>query len=119
MKILNSQKNGLVKVQQLRTQMSLSITVQHWRTLSLPGSGSIFKIRPFEVVTGNLAFLAIAIYLPTHLCHKIIFPSKERVGIITQNENGPCPLLSIVNVLLLRGKLSLPDGCEVSSSNTK
>lgn len=23
-----------------------------------------------------------------------------------QNENGPCPLLAIINVLLLRGKLS-------------
>jgi hypothetical protein len=47
--------------------------------------------------------------------------------VITQNENGPCPLLrcrpssrpllpSIANVLLLRGKLSLPEGCEVISA---
>ncbi len=35
---------------------------------------------------------------------------------MTQNENGPCPLLSIVNVLLLRGKLTLPEGCEVISA---
>ncbi|XP_023345436.1 ubiquitin carboxyl-terminal hydrolase MINDY-1 [Eurytemora carolleeae] len=34
-------------------------------------------------------------------------------AIITQNENGPCPLISIVNILLLRGKLSLPEGAEV------
>jgi len=40
----------------------------------------------------------------------------RRVGIVTQNENGPCPLLSIVNVLLLRGKLTLPEGCEVISA---
>ena len=40
----------------------------------------------------------------------------RRVGIMTQNENGPCPLLSIVNVLILRGKLSLPEGCEVISA---
>ena len=40
----------------------------------------------------------------------------RRIGIITQNENGPCPLLSIVNVLLLRGKLTLPEGCEVISA---
>lgn len=39
-----------------------------------------------------------------------------KYAIITQNENGPCPLLSIVNILLLRGKLSLPEGCEVISA---
>ena len=33
---------------------------------------------------------------------------------VTQNSNGPCPLISIVNVLSLRGKLSLPQGCEVT-----
>ncbi len=38
------------------------------------------------------------------------------VPIITQNVNGPCPLLSLVNVLLMRGKMRLPDKCEVVSS---
>lgn len=28
---------------------------------------------------------------------------------LLQNANGPCPLLAIANVLLLRGELSLPD----------
>ena len=42
--------------------------------------------------------------------------APRRVGVVTQNENGPCPLLSIVNVLILRGKLTLPDGCEVISA---
>ena len=41
---------------------------------------------------------------------------QTRCPIITQNVNGPCPLLSMANVLLLRGKMSLPDGCEVVSS---
>ena len=40
-----------------------------------------------------------------------------RTPIVTQNENGPCPLLSIVNILLLRGKLSLPDNCDVVSAS--
>jgi len=31
-----------------------------------------------------------------------------KVAIITQNENGPCPLLAIMNVLLLQGKIKLP-----------
>jgi hypothetical protein len=30
-----------------------------------------------------------------------------RVKIVTQNENGPCPLVAICNVLLLNGKLKL------------
>jgi hypothetical protein len=40
----------------------------------------------------------------------------KKTAIITQNENGPCPLLSIVNVLLLRGKMSLPQGDSIVSS---
>jgi hypothetical protein len=33
------------------------------------------------------------------------------VPIILQNENGPCPLIAIGNVLLLRGHITLPSGC--------
>ena len=40
-----------------------------------------------------------------------------KTAIVTQNENGPCPLLSIVNVLLLQRKFSLPDSCEVISAD--
>lgn len=29
-----------------------------------------------------------------------------------QNENGPCPLIAIVNVSLLRGQIHLDDGIE-------
>ncbi len=31
-----------------------------------------------------------------------------RVGIVTQEGNGPCPILAIANTLLLRGAISLP-----------
>ena len=41
-----------------------------------------------------------------------------RCPIIMQNVNGPCPLLSITNVLLLRGKMSLDEGTEVVSSES-
>jgi len=47
---------------------------------------------------------------------KWIVWKSEKTAIITQNENGPCPLLSILNVLLLQRKLALPDGCEVISA---
>ena len=41
-----------------------------------------------------------------------------RCPIIMQNVNGPCPLISITNVLLLRGKMSLDDGVDVVSSES-
>ena len=41
---------------------------------------------------------------------------SNSVPIITQNSNGPCPMLAIANILLLRGKMELPDGCEMVSS---
>ena len=54
--------------------------------------------------------------------NNIIFQVKwigwrsNRVPIITQNSNGPCPMLAIANILLLRGKMELQDGCEMVSS---
>ena len=33
--------------------------------------------------------------------------------IVTQNENGPCPLVAIANVLLMRGKLGIQSGEEL------
>lgn len=41
----------------------------------------------------------------------INFKSKE-VPIITQNENGPCPLLAIMNILLLKGKVKFAPSTE-------
>ena len=39
----------------------------------------------------------------------------RRVPIVTQNENGPCPLLALANVLLLRNQIQLsPDAPDVS-----
>ena len=42
--------------------------------------------------------------------------NSKKTPIITQNSNGPCPMLAITNVLLLKGRISLPEGCEVVSS---
>ncbi|XP_076782346.1 ubiquitin carboxyl-terminal hydrolase MINDY-2 isoform X8 [Arvicanthis niloticus] len=38
---------------------------------------------------------------------------QENTPIITQNENGPCPLLAILNVLLLAWKVKLPPMMEI------
>lgn len=45
----------------------------------------------------------------------IHFKSKK-VPVITQNENGPCPLLAIMNVLLLQGRVTLESGLELITS---
>jgi len=46
-----------------------------------------------------------------HFIKKIQF-LNQRIGICLQNKNGPCPLLALVNVLLLRGTVKLPEDME-------
>lgn len=41
----------------------------------------------------------------------------NKLPIITQNENGPCPLIAIMNVLLLKGKLRLPLTLDIVTSD--
>ena len=41
----------------------------------------------------------------------------SKIPIITQNENGPCPLIAIMNVLLLKGKLRLPLALDIVTSD--
>ncbi|KAM7540047.1 hypothetical protein Aperf_G00000040456 [Anoplocephala perfoliata] len=48
---------------------------------------------------------------------KWIHFNGAKVPVITQNENGPCPMIAITNVLLLRRKLTLPPDHEVVSSD--
>ncbi|XP_013403326.1 ubiquitin carboxyl-terminal hydrolase MINDY-1 [Lingula anatina] len=40
----------------------------------------------------------------------------KKIGIVTQNDNGPCPLISIINVLSLRNKLKFPAMMEIVTS---
>ncbi|XP_041259932.1 ubiquitin carboxyl-terminal hydrolase MINDY-1 [Onychostruthus taczanowskii] len=37
----------------------------------------------------------------------------QRTAVVTQSQNGPCPLLALINVLLLRWKVKLPPQTEV------
>lgn len=37
--------------------------------------------------------------------------------IITQNENGPCPLIALINALILKRKISIPSMQEIVSAN--
>ena len=47
---------------------------------------------------------------------KWIHFKTKKVPVITQNENGPCPLLAIMNVLLLQGRVTLESGLELITS---
>ena len=44
---------------------------------------------------------------------KWIMWHEKKTPIVTQNENGPCPLIAISNILLLRGKIILPSMMEI------
>ncbi|XP_053857345.1 ubiquitin carboxyl-terminal hydrolase MINDY-1 [Vidua macroura] len=46
-------------------------------------------------------------------CVKWIRWKGERTPMVTQSENGPCPLLAIINILLLQWKVKLPPQKEV------
>nr|XP_044994333.1 ubiquitin carboxyl-terminal hydrolase MINDY-1 [Jaculus jaculus] len=50
-------------------------------------------------------------------CVKWISWKGERTPIITQSTNGPCPLLAIMNILLLHWKVKLPPQKEVITSD--
>ena len=39
-------------------------------------------------------------------CKRVVYGGRE-VPVLMQNENGPCPLLALSNVLLLRGNISI------------
>ena len=46
---------------------------------------------------------------------KTILFMKRRVPIMMQNQNGPCPLLALANILLLRNQIQLsPDAPSIS-----
>lgn len=47
---------------------------------------------------------------------KWIYFKKKQVPIVTQNENGPCPLLALMNVMLLQNRVTLPPQTEIISA---
>ncbi|XP_039606328.1 ubiquitin carboxyl-terminal hydrolase MINDY-1 [Polypterus senegalus] len=64
-------------------------------------------------VTEEGAHAPLSESVPTYYFVKWINWKGERTPIITQSENGPCPLLAIMNVLFLRWKAKLPPQTEV------
>jgi ubiquitin carboxyl-terminal hydrolase MINDY-1/2 len=66
---------------------------------------STAAVDSFEFIRLNLTAFVEMVLLEFRL-KRISFFHRELV-VICQNENGPCPLLAIANVLLLRGSLSI------------
>ncbi|XP_054854263.1 ubiquitin carboxyl-terminal hydrolase MINDY-1 [Eublepharis macularius] len=54
---------------------------------------------------------------PDFYCVRWINWKGERTPVITQSENGPCPLLAIMNILFLQWKVKLPLQKEVITSD--
>lgn len=51
---------------------------------------------------------------PQSLYHiKWVRWNNQKTPIITQNENGPCPLIAIINVLTLKGLIKLPHALDI------
>ena len=48
---------------------------------------------------------------------KWVHLSGVKYPIITQNENGPCPLLAIINLLILKGRVQLPPMVEIITAD--
>ncbi|KAF2356139.1 MINDY deubiquitinase domain [Trinorchestia longiramus] len=72
--------------------------------VSLPDAAGFGARRKSEPLSPTAA--AIPPHEVLHRVKKIKFKGKE-IPIITQNNNGPCPLLAILNALLLRGEVEL------------
>ncbi|XP_057683576.1 ubiquitin carboxyl-terminal hydrolase MINDY-1 isoform X2 [Corythoichthys intestinalis] len=63
-----------------------------------------------SIITGDAGMGAMA---PEYYLVKWITWKGKKTPIITQSDNGPCPLLAIMNILFLRWKAKLPAQTEV------
>ena len=84
-----------------------------------------YKSPPPQVVTGSVAQDALTDVrrdsMDVFANSTDLFPVRRsafngfEVCYLLQGGNGPCPLLAICNVLLLRGVIRLPEGCDTVS----
>lgn len=75
-------------------------------------------VSPIVTVAASASPSAAAREEPQQMLHhiKTIQFKDKKVGIVTQNENGPCPLVAIINVLLLRRQISLSANAEIATA---
>jgi hypothetical protein len=78
-------------------------------SLPIPQFSPLKKGKSKDMLSPPVAFQPLA---STYHVKEILFPDTptqdKRIRILCQNENGPCPLLVICNILLLRGQFRLP-----------
>lgn len=66
------------------------------------------KVPPEGASAGVSRVVASEPTMPAYYFVKWITWKEKKTAIITQSENGPCPLIAIMNILLLRWKVSFP-----------
>lgn len=84
-------------------------------TLDAAG-GALVEAAPPAAPTAAAAAAAVSEAgpsMPAYYLVKWITWKEKKTPIITQSENGPCPLLAIMNTLFLRWKAKLPAQTEV------
>ncbi|XP_791130.2 ubiquitin carboxyl-terminal hydrolase MINDY-1 [Strongylocentrotus purpuratus] len=70
------------------------------------------------VATGSASASPRSAAQPVQAYHvKWVTWRNQNTPIITQNENGPCPLIAIVNVMLLRETIQIPQMVEMVSAS--
>lgn len=112
--IASHQLDGMAEEEEIKESVE-SITEDNAGGGAKPKS--ISKEASAESSTDSAALSSTNSYSSDNIYHvKWISWNSQKVPIVTQNSNGPCPMLAIANILLLRGKMALQDGCEVVSS---
>ncbi|XP_070840629.1 ubiquitin carboxyl-terminal hydrolase MINDY-1 [Chaetodon trifascialis] len=81
-------------------------------TLEAAG-GAVAAAAPPAASTAAAAASEAGPSMPAYYLVKWITWKEKKTPIITQSENGPCPLLAIMNTLFLRWKAKLPAQTEV------
>ncbi|KAA0710094.1 Ubiquitin carboxyl-terminal hydrolase MINDY-1 [Triplophysa tibetana] len=71
------------------------------------------KVHPEGASAGVSRVVASEPTMPAYYFVKWITWKEKKTPIITQSENGPCPLIAIMNILLLRWKVKLAAQTEV------
>ncbi|XP_041810687.1 ubiquitin carboxyl-terminal hydrolase MINDY-1 isoform X2 [Chelmon rostratus] len=75
--------------------------------------GAVAAAAPPAASTAAAAVSEAGPSMPAYYLVKWITWKEKKTPIITQSENGPCPLLAIMNTLFLRWKAKLPAQTEV------
>lgn len=80
---------------------------------SMSGADGAAPAVPPPATGGATAAVEPELMAPAYYFVKWITWKEKKTPIITQSENGPCPLLAIMNTLFLRWKAKLPPQTEV------